>query len=170
MTEEIKTNFTKVFESHSDAIFRYCLMRVSDRETAKDLAQNAFLKTWDYLYRGKEVKDLKNFLYKVAHNLVIDYYRLKKTESLDRLAEDTGFDPTASEGASNEEEADASYALKLLDRIPPEYREVVVLRYVEGLSFKDIAGITGESENTVTVRFHRAIEKLKKIFDPEMKN
>ena len=167
MTEETKNNFIKAFDIYADAIFRYCLVRVTNRETAKDLTQTTFFKTWNYLVDGKKVKDLKNFLYKVAHNLVVDYYRLKKTESLDSLFDGEAFDPPAVEEFSIEEKADASFALKILDKIPTEYREVVVLRFVEGLSFKDIAEITKESENTVTVRFHRALEKLKKIFDPE---
>lgn len=167
MIEDTKTNFIRAFDEYSDAIFRYCLLRTGDRELSKDLVQSAFTKTWDYLYKGKEVDNMKNFIYKVASNLVIDYYRTKKAQSLEALMEDenTNFEPMATENISIEEKADLSSIFRLIREIPKEYREVVELRYVEGMSFKDIAKITKESENAARVRVHRALEKLKKIFN-----
>lgn len=164
MTDNISKTFIQASEEHIDALFRYCLFHVSDREMAKDIVQDTFMRTWNYIADGKEVRNMKAFLYETMRNLIIDYYRSKKTLSLDALAEDEHFDPPVREEVSIEEHAESGIAFKYLERIPKEYRKVVVMRYVKGLSFKEIARLTREAENTVAVRFHRALKKLKTLF------
>ena len=77
-----------------DAIFRHCYFRVFDRERARDLVQETFLKTWEYLTRGHDIENIRAFLYRVATNLIIDDSRRKKEISLEQLSE-SGFDPAA---------------------------------------------------------------------------
>ena len=75
------------YENHSDSLFRYCLYKTSDREKALDLTQDAFMKTWEYIEEGNQVKNLKSLLFTIANNLIIDFYRKKKTLSLDNIIE-----------------------------------------------------------------------------------
>ena len=89
--------FGEIYQTHLDAIFRHCYFRVSDRDQAQDLAQATFIKTWEYLRKGKRIDNMKAFLYKVANNLVVDYYRQKKAISLDALKE-KGFEPVGDRG------------------------------------------------------------------------
>ena len=108
---------------------------------------------------------MKAFIYRTANNLVIDYYRKKKTDSLDALSDD-GFDPM---GDSEEEiihESEVGIARQVLEKLPPDDREILVFRYIDGLSIKEIAEAIEESENVVSVRLHRALQKAKKIFKP----
>lgn len=165
MIEDIKSKFIKAYDEHVDALFRYASFNVRDREIAKDLTQETFTKTWNYIASGNQVDNLKAFLYKTLKNLIIDYYRLKKPISLDTLVEEENFDPAASEEVSIEEESDSKIAFGLLDSIPRQYKEIVLMRCVEGLSFREIAEITSEEENTVAVRFHRALKKLRELFN-----
>ena len=79
---EIMEAFTKAYDELSDAIFRHCWFRIGDRERAKDLMQETFTKSWQYISRGEKVDNLKAFLYRVANNLIIDEYRKKKELSL----------------------------------------------------------------------------------------
>lgn len=96
MASKVEISFLKAYDDYSQAIFRYCYFRVFDREQARDLVQETFMKTWEYLASGKEVQNLRAFLYKVANNMVIDLSRKKKSLSIEDLAE-KGFDPLVEE-------------------------------------------------------------------------
>ena len=165
--EDTKAKFIKAYDEHADALFRYASFNVRNRELAKDLTQETFMKTWSYVAEGSQVSNMKAFLYKTLKNLIIDYYRLKKPVSLDELREDSDFDPEAPVEVSIEEHSDSMIAFGLLNSIPKHTHAQVLMRCVEGLSFKEIADITDEAENTVAVRFHRALKKLREIFNRE---
>ncbi len=159
-----KESFIEAYNEHADALFRYAISHVSDREVSKDLVQESFFKTWNYISKGGVVDNLKAFLFRTLKNLVIDYYRLKRHQSLDILLED-GFEPEEDVSFSIEDYADSHIAMDALDNLPVEYKDVIIMRYVQGFSFGEIASVTGEEANAVTVRHHRAIKKLKSILD-----
>lgn len=159
-----QAHFLEAYEQHADALFRYCVFKVRDRDTAKDLLQEAFMKAWDSLSQGNEVQNMRAFLYKILGNLIIDHYRKKKSASLDELSE-AGFDPAAPIESTAEDRFDGERAIALIKELPKEYRDVIFMRCIEDMSFKEIAEITGEVENTVAVRFHRGIKKARSQFD-----
>ncbi len=150
--------FLKAYDELADAIFRHCYFRVYDRERAKELVQECFLRTWEQISRGREIKNLKAFLYRVATNLTIDEARKRREESLEAWLEN-GFEPAAKAVAADQ--AEAGRILSAAARLDPKYREVLLMRYVEGLGPAEIAEIIGESENNVSVRIHRALERLR---------
>lgn len=157
--------FIKSYDQYADAIFRHCYFRVFDRERARDLTQETFIKTWEYLQDGKEVLNLRAFLYRVATNLIIDDSRKKKEVSLDYLKE-KGFDAVMEERDS-EDFLDVAAALEAVRQLPDQYREAVTMRYIQDLSPQEIGEILGESENTISVRLHRGIQKLRQIIPHE---
>jgi RNA polymerase sigma-70 factor (ECF subfamily) len=159
----MKESFLAAYDQYADALFRHCLFKVHDREIAKDILQETFTKTWLYISRGNEVKNMRAFLYKTLNNLVIDQYRKKQFSSLEDLSE-SGFEPRFEDG-SVEDKIDGEMALKLLDRLPEMYKEAIFLRFVNGLELSEIADITGESENTIAVHVHRGLKQLKELFD-----
>jgi len=165
--ETTKANYIKAYDQYVDALFRYASFNVRDRETAKDIVSETFAKTWSYIAGGGQVDNMKAFLYRTLKNLIIDHYRAKKSVSLDALSEDEHFDPVADPDVSIEEHAESMLAFGLLSQIPAEYKDVVVMRCVQGLSFREIANITSEQENTVAVRFHRALKKVKDLWNRE---
>ncbi len=158
--------YLEAFDLYADALFRHAYFRVSDREKAKDLVSDAFMKTWDYLHKGNTVDDFRPFLYRTINRLIIDEYRKKKTESLDALLEDehvpSGAFEELIEGSLEklEWELDAKQVPELLSAMPEAYREVVVMRYLDGLMPAEIADMLGESVNTVSVRIHRGMQWL----------
>ncbi len=156
--------FLRAYDDYADAIFRHCFFRVRDREVAKDLTQDTFLRTWRALGRGVKIDNIRAFLYRVALNLVIDYSQKKKMLSLDTLAED-GFEPGLDNSEKLQNFLDGSRALERLEEIGPKYRDAVYLRYVEELSPQEIADILGENENTISVRIHRGVEKLRELLE-----
>src|SRR3989344_2264028 len=139
-----KKEFLFGYESHVDELFRYSLSKVSDRELAKDIVQEVFVKTWEYIASGHEVTNMKAFLYRSLNNLIVDTYRKKKSSSLDALRED-GFDPTDDAQRPPDEKIDGRRALELLSKLSRPYSDVIIMRYVNGLEISEIAEITGES-------------------------
>src|SRR3990167_10551210 len=77
-----KEQFIDAFEKHSDELFRHATMRLSDRERAVEITQETYLRAWDYVRRGTEVREMRAFLFKTLRNLIIDEYRKHKNHSL----------------------------------------------------------------------------------------
>lgn len=161
MVDEKK--FLKTYDELADAIFRHCYFRVYDRETARDLTQETFIKTWEYLAAGKDILNLKAFLYRVATNMIIDHSRRKKPTSLEELREESGFDISVDTRGQLADQIDVSLLAKYLDQMDEKYRQAVVLRYIDDLSPQEIGEITGETANNISVRIHRGLDQLKII-------
>ncbi len=153
----------KSYEEHSDAILRYCHFQTSNRQIAIDMVQDTFMKTWSYLSDGNSVDNVKAFLYKVAKNLIIDYRRKKKSVSLDAITE-TGVE-FASDMEPPDPDAgfDREFVLTKLAELDEDAREMLIMRYVNEMSIREIADATELTPNNVSVRIHRSIEKLKSI-------
>lgn len=162
MEVDFEKQFLDVYKQNTDAIFRYCLLRVSDRELAKDITQDTFMKVWQYAAKGEKIVNLRAFLFTTARNLIIDHYRRKRPASLDNLMEQ-GFDVGIDTSQSLMDKLDGEGALALLGSVPEKYRDAIYLQYVEGLSVKEIAQITSETENNISVRIHRGLQKLRSV-------
>lgn len=175
--EDSKQQFSDLFERHSDELFRHAFLRLSDRERALELTQETFLKAWNYVNKGGDVRQHRSFLYRILNNLIIDEYRKHKSQSLDAMLENEETS-TAVEAqylrdeVDLEEEAmvrfDSARALQALDELGEAHKTVLVLRYIDGLSPREIAESTGESENTISVRIHRGIKKLRSILEDQL--
>lgn len=162
--DKIKDIFMKSYEEHSDALFRFCYFQVSNREVATDILQDTFTKTWIYLKDGKKIDNLKAFLYKVAKNLIIDYRRKKKSTSLDAITE-TGVDFKSEDDLSDNitNEGDKKFVISKLNKLEDKDREILTMRYVNEMSIKEIADTLEMTTNNVSVKIHRAVEKMKDI-------
>ena len=159
----LEKRFLEAYDEHADALFRHCLIRVRDRDIAKDLVQEAFSRTWLYLSEGKKIEHIRAFLYRVANNLIVDGSRRKKSSSLDSMMEEDGFEVKDESLTDPGDIADARGAMKLLSSLDEIYRVAISMRFIDGLSPKEIAVALSVSENVVSVRIHRGIDKLKKI-------
>ena len=84
----LKALFTEIYDKESDAIFRFCVTRVSSREQALDLTQDTFVRLWRSLIQGQEIRNPRAFLFTVAHRLIIDWYRKKKPMPFEELGGD----------------------------------------------------------------------------------
>lgn len=156
-----KEVFTKMYEEHSDALFRYCFFRVSDREKALDILQDIFTKTWNYMSEGNSIDNSKAFLYTTARHLIIDEYRKKKSSSLDALM-DQGLEPSIDVVYTTETRIDASFAVEEIKKLPAMYNEILFMRYVNDMPIREIAAVCKLNENVVSVRIHRGLGMLRK--------
>lgn len=155
--------FLDWYNQYNDSIFRFCYIKTSKRNVALDLTQESFTKFWEYLAAGNEVTEPKALIYRIATNLVIDYYRKKKSDSLDALTLG-GFDVELSENQSVETKFEIDQLHKKIALLPDKYKDILIMRYVDDLSVKEIAQAYDEHENTISVRIHRAVEKLRTLY------
>ena len=159
--EQTSEYFLTAYKAHADAIFRHCYFRVFSRERAQELTQDTFMRTWEYLARGKSVENMRAFLYRVATNLIIDESRKKKDVPLGALQE-KGFDaPTPQSPKRMQDMLYGKFAKETLEQLDPLYRDAVYMRYIDDLTPKEIAEILGETENVVSVRIHRGVKQLR---------
>ena len=155
-----ENEFIQSFDEYSDAIFRFAFLKTSNRGEAEDITQDTFTKTWLAIGRGVEIDNIRAFLYATARNLIIDHYRKKKTESLDETREG-GFDRADSSHEQILFDAEAKTAIAEINNLDEKYREIMYLRLVEGLGPKDISEVTGDSENSVSVKINRGIKMIR---------
>lgn len=160
--DETKAYFLQIYDAYADDIFRFCYLKVSSRELAQDLTQETFTRFWQALREGTVMRSDRALLYTVARNLVIDWYRKKKESSLDTLLE-YGTEFTGEKAADVTREAEMNEALRVVSELDEASREALTLRFVEGLSPKEIADLSGESANAVSVRINRAMKKVRTL-------
>src|SRR5258708_4751537 len=91
--KELEAEFLKSYDEHAEALFRHVLIRVRDRDIAKDIVQETFSRTWFYLSEGKKVEYIRAFVYRIANNLIVDGSRKKKSASLDAMMDEDGYEP-----------------------------------------------------------------------------
>jgi RNA polymerase sigma factor (sigma-70 family) len=156
--KELETIFTTSFADYADAIFRFCMVKVSSVELAEDMTQEVFSRYWQCLRDGKEMTNTRAFLYTIANNMAKDWYKKKKSDSLDTHME-SGVQPKDTT-SSPETLAEHAEVLEMIEELEPKDREVLLLKYVEGLPPKEIAEVLNESATTISVRLNRATKRL----------
>ncbi len=166
MKIDIACTFEKIYAEESDTIFRFCAIRVSNKEQALDITQETFLRLWQTLSTGEKVKNPRAFLFLVARRLIIDWYRKKKSVSLENIMYKDGevaYDPVDEKTMDILNiKAEGRFLLERINDLSDIFRDPVHLSFIEGLSPKEIGDILGLSANTVSVRVHRGIEELRK--------
>lgn len=162
----IEEDFLSAYDKYAPHVLRHAFYRVSDKKLAEDLVQEAFLKTWKYIAKGAEVKNLKTFIYQVVNNLIIDFYRKKDRIPLDL----ENVDPKKIIDLRGRERIEDSIDKEILEGVINELgedeRQLIIFRYINELSIKEISDVTGKTPNYIRVNIHRGVKKLKaKIYD-----
>ena len=163
--------FDELLYRHQKKLFGYIMMFVHNREVAEDIFQETFVKAIVTLQQGRYTNDGKfaAWITRIAHNLVIDQFRIERNEnaiSNDETEVDLLNDARLSEGTIENRmvnEQVLADVRMLVDELPDCQREVVFMRYYQDLSFKDIADITGVSINTALGRMRYAIMNMRRI-------
>jgi RNA polymerase sigma-70 factor, ECF subfamily len=159
---EVSALIEEAYTNYADAIFRHCYFRLFQREKAKELMQETFLKALQYLQKGNTVENLRAFLYTTANHLIIDFVRKKSETSLDALLED-GFDPTGAGDTGAEASLEHQQMQKILSSLERDERQLITMRYIDELKPQEMANILNLSPNVISVRLHRAMLQLKKL-------
>lgn len=163
--------FDTLLSRHQDRLFNYIYFIVRSKEVAEDIFQETFVKAIVTLQQGRYTNDGKfaAWITRIAHNLVIDQFRIERNENT-VSNDETGIDllnnAKLSEG-NIENRMVNEQVLKdvrmLIDELPDCQREVVFMRYYQDMSFKEIADITGVSINTALGRMRYAVLNMRRI-------
>lgn len=182
-----KEAFIEFYNQYFDKIYRYVYFKVGSVEEAQDLTSAVFLKLWNYVQEGKlsDFGALKPFAYKVARNVIIDHYRKSSTsyENSDGSGQDIHLkrhvrleeglldsakeyiDPSQDMIQKIQVSIDIEYVKKKIFLLKDEYREVIMLKYIEELSTSEIEKILKKSKGNIRVLTHRALKSLKDLID-----
>lgn len=159
--------FGKVYMRFSDKIFRFLYWHTKDPYWAEDITAEVFVRAWKNWQKFKP-EYIQAWLYKIANNLLIDNWRKRKNEKKVSL-EDTiekGIEPSYDEDLIGKitRSENVLKLNKALDLLSEKLKKVAILRFIDGLSAKEVGQILGISEVNVRVLQHRALVKLKEIF------
>lgn len=164
VAEGDKNAFLDLYESYSDRLFVYCLRLMKDRDQAKDALQNAMIKIYERAKLYQEGSNATAWLYRLTRNVCIDMLRADKSfEEIDETQlpalEPRTQDVALQEALTSEIEA-----------LPNIYREAVVLRDVQGHSYKEIADIVNAPLSTIKFRIFKARDILRERLAPYLQN
>ncbi|HAF28901.1 MAG TPA: RNA polymerase subunit sigma-24 [Bacteroidales bacterium] len=168
-----QSSFEILINRHKDKVYTYIFLMVKNEHLAQDIFQETFIKVVKSLHAGKYQENGKfiSWVVRIAHNLIIDHFRKEKqmkTFSNDDYESDifnsTKFsDKTVEDGIIYEQIM--TDVRQLVDFLPDEQKEVILLRHFMGLSFKEIADQTNVSINTALGRMRYALINLRKLVE-----
>ncbi len=150
------TAFRALYDRYKAQVFIYCLRMMNDRDAAKDVLQEVFIRVHTNRERFEPGTNFAGWIHTIARNLCLNARRDAKDH--------TSFDETAAYGRSNSGDHDVALQEQLsheISRLPEIYREALVLREYEGRSYQEIVAITGQTMATVKFRLFKAREILR---------
>jgi RNA polymerase sigma-70 factor (ECF subfamily) len=159
--------FARLYDECVERIYRYIYFRVTDEQTAEDLTSQVFFKAWENLERCKSTgAPFIAWLYTIARNAVIDHYRTRKnTVALEEASS------LVSEGPAPDEEVEFHFETEslreALEELTPDQRQVVVLKFIAGMSTDEIADRLGKRAGAVRALQMRALQALAGIMQEE---
>jgi len=154
--------FSEIYNLYFKKIYRFIFYRVSHKEVAEDLAEEVFIKAYSHLSRLEDPKSLEGWLYQVARNSVIDYYRSKKmTVALEDVENILEYESNVIDVLNLQDRQ--KVFLRLLKELGAEQQMVIKLKFLEDLGNEEIAEVLQKSEGAVRVIQHRAITKLQEL-------
>ncbi len=163
--------FDILLNRHKQLLYNYILFKVRDSDLAEDIFQDTFIKAIITIKQGKYIESgkFKAWIMRIAHNLIIDYFRQKSAESTisnDQYEVDLLNNPALCEETIETimvKRQVIDDIKKLICLLPETQREVLEMRYYKDMSFKEISDITGVSINTALGRMRYAILNIRKM-------
>ncbi|WP_277631888.1 RNA polymerase sigma factor [Avrilella dinanensis] len=162
----------QLIDRHQVKIYSFIFSKVRDRDLTEDIFQDTFIKVIHTLKKGKYNEEGKfvSWVVRIAHNLIIDYYRKSYKMQMQRENEEFSIFRYMEDNSPSVEDALAQLQAEkeicgLLELLPDDQQEVVKLRIFEDLSFKEIAEQTGVSINTALGRMRYAVLNMRKILE-----
>lgn len=155
--------FGELYNLSFEKIYRFIYVRVNHKELAEDLTEEVFLKAYQKIGSLNQDRSFSGWLFMVARNTVIDYYRSKRADlPLETIENSLEYVSQVLDEVRLDSEQ--KLFLSLLSRLPAEQQIVIKLRFFEQLETPEIAEMLHKSEGAVRVIQHRAIAKLKQLF------
>jgi len=163
--------FVRVYDENVREINRFVYFKVGNQEEANDLTSVIFLKAWHHIQNKtlEDAKTLRALLYKIARTSIIDYYRESGRKTTTSLNDERNPIDMIDEAIDPQARLDSATNLELimrqLPRLKEEYREVIIMRFINDLSLEEIVEITGKNKGNVRVLLHRSLNALRELID-----
>ncbi|MFQ5627756.1 MAG: RNA polymerase sigma factor [bacterium] len=167
--------FKKIVLACKDQVFNYALHMVRIQEDAEDITQEAFIRLWKYRW-SSHIKSPRAWLFRVTHNLCIDRVRMQSRQnraftSMDCAKSETVEQYQQPEQILKTERKELQQQISsALANMPERFRSVIVLREIQGFSYREISEILDMKMGNVKTNIHRAKSALKKALAPYFKN
>lgn len=155
--------FAIIYDTYVTPIYRYIFYKVK-KEDVEDLVEQLFLKAWENIrkYKKRKQTTFKSWLFRIAHNLVVDHYRLtREHSSLDPRLSDTKRESNPVTQAS--ESLNNDHLKKAIRKLKPNYQQIIILKFLNELSNEEISKVLKKSEGSVRILQFRALKALKII-------
>ena len=162
-----KREFVKLYDQYAPRIYRFISLKVNSPQDSEDLTSESFFKFWQNLAnKNDKIDNPRALLYRIANNLVTDFYRKKSRSELITDPEEDSFlgkipDKTDLNKGINLN-SDITEVRKALEQLKSEYQNIIIWRYLDDFSPKEIAQIMEKPESNIRVLIHRALSALKK--------
>ena len=161
-----------LYDRYESRIYNYIYHRVGDAQVAEDLTAQVFLRMLEAIHNENAWRSsFSGWLYRIAHNLVIDHYRRQARQahiSLDDAPTMPAEDADPLQAA--EWQLQQEHLRKAINRLTEEQAQVVSLRFLEGLSISEVAKVIGKTEGAVKALQYRAIVSLRRLLDYEYRS
>lgn len=157
--------FTSLYEHFVDQIYRYVYFRVNS-DDAEDITENAFVKAWEKIdkYTNNGNTTFSSWLFRIAHNLVVDHYRQSKTiESITEEYQE--YRAENHPGVVTERKIEGDILKDGLKLLKDDYQQFLVLKYINELSNRDISKMLGKSEGSLRILQYRALKALRIVLE-----
>lgn len=154
--------FSELYDFYFDKIYKFVYFRVNHKESAEDLCEDVFIKAWSKIKHVNE-KSFGGWLYSIAKNRIIDYYRQNKSivdiSELENIleADENIIDHTNLQ-------FDQKILMDMIKKLPPDQQIIIKLKFLEGLDNSEISELISKKEGAIRVLQHRAIQNLQKLF------
>lgn len=168
-----KDVFIKVYDDFASDIYRFVYFKIGHAEEAKDLTSMIFLKAWNHVQNNTLTNSstLRALIYKVARTSIIDYYRETGHKLNISIDDENNSLEILDENINLEADLDKARELeKIKSELPllkEEYREIIVLRFINDLDLEEISEITGKTKGNLRVIIHRALNALRELLEDE---
>ena len=158
--------FGQIYDYYAAKIFRFIFLKTGNKENAEDLTSETFMRFWKFIRKEKISKEsAEPILFRIARNLVIDFYRKKEIIAME-------IDEEIANRITDEQQdyinrminrEEVQEMMESLKELKDEYQEIIILRFVEDMELDEIAEITGKSNGSVRVLSHRALKALERV-------
>ena len=159
--------FGKLYDKHFSSIYRFVFLQIRHKSDAEDITQQVFLSAWQSVgrYRTRKNIPFSSWLYKIAKNAVIDHHRTKKEYIDIEMVAEKAFADTPELGKAIDDSSIFYIVKQSLNQLNNDEQGVLIMKFINELSNKEVGQILNKSEGAIRVIQHRALKKLKQHFN-----
>ena len=167
LREQNTTYFTQLYRRYASKVFAKCISMLNDEGLARDATQDIFIKILLNLSKFTEQSSFSTWVYSITYNYCIDLIRKKKkipllyTEDVGKISKESDAEIPDSVLLEMKQERLA----KVLDRLPPGDKAILMMKYIDDLQIRDIGDILGKTESAIKMQIMRAKQKAQAIYD-----